>query len=298
VAGGACCLPDGSCVLARDAAQCGDLGGSYLGDGSQCTGQCADGRIWTDCNADGLPDGGSGTARPGDVVTADVWIDASDFQWTNFQAFVEWPPGAMTLEEARYRIDGGTNLPIDDFSHPSAVGLAGIGYDERGIDRIGTVSLRVDAPVACCLDPIIDPDNEYSVTSMLGRGAAFFLFSWNPGSCWEPESLRPVGACSFLDGRGCVQVTRSECAARNGRYHGDSTTCTSLVRNVRPTGACCLADGCAADLTRRECTKRGGSYLGDGSQCDAPLACSGASKATASAGVRGASWGTVKALYR
>jgi hypothetical protein len=39
VVGGACCMPNGTCVLATGT-RCGELGGAYSGDGTLCTGQC------------------------------------------------------------------------------------------------------------------------------------------------------------------------------------------------------------------------------------------------------------------
>ena len=221
------------------------------------------GEIWTDGNGDGLPDPpGTLVAAFGDSVEVDVWIDAQSFAWTNFLAYVEWDGSCFQYVSAEYLIAGGSNFPIDRFSHPSAVGFGGFGYTEGGVDRIGRFTLELVAQAACCVTPIIDPKNSYGVFSQLGAESAYFLFTSNPGSCWSP--LPGIEACCFPNGT-CVEADIGMCPA-GSTPRGPGTSCADPCP-VLP-GACCLPGGaCTGPLTRDACEAQGGVYQGDGTDC-------------------------------
>ena len=182
------------------------------------------GQIWTDGNGDGLPDSGPIVASPNSDVTFGVWIDAQSFNWTNFLAYVEWSSGCMSYVSASYVISGGSNFPVDDFSHPRAVGFGAIGYTESGVDHIGNVTMHIDTFVSCCVSPIVDVYNPYYVFSQLGAGASYMLFSSNPGTCYDDGEL--PGACCFSDGS-CQDLISAECIAAGGTPQGSSTTCST-----------------------------------------------------------------------
>jgi len=261
--------------------------------------------IWTDSNGDGLPDGPGGVAAaPGEVVTVGIWIDSGAFAWTNFLAYVEWDPVCLTYLTGTYIVDGGTNFPIDTFSHPSGVGFGGFNFVPRqGLDLLARVSLRLDTAFTCCVLPIIDPENPYQVFSQLGQGDAYALFTEMTGSCWI--STASPEACCFVDGT-CADLTPTDCAAQGGVRAGAGTACATT--NCTPmmeaccfpdgscvvaflgdcpagaapqgagsdcsvpcpstVGACCYLDGsCAETLSRIACESAGGAYQGDGSVC-------------------------------
>jgi hypothetical protein len=223
------------------------------------------GQIWTDGNGDGLPDDGAVmSAAPGEVVSFDIWIDSQGFQWTNFLAYAEWEAACFTYVSAEYLISGGVNFPVDDFTHPSGIGFGGIQYDRSGVEAISRVSVRLTAPVSCCVTPIIDVNNPYYVFSQLGQGPSYFLFSSNPGSCWDASDDTPQ-ACCFANGT-CAFLTATECLAGGGVPQGPSTTCASVSCPL-VTGACCFVSGACSELTRDACESAGGSYRGDDVAC-------------------------------
>ena len=261
---GACCLLDGECAPSTTREDCEAIGGTYQGDGTICgVVACGSARIWTDGDFDGLPDNTPRIAALGDTVAADLWIDAGSFSWTNYLAYVEWPGACFGFTSAEYAITGGSNFPIDDFSHPNGIGFGGSGFNEGGVDRIGRFYLRTLSPLGCCVTPIIDPKNPYYVFSQLGSGSDYRLFADNPGSCW---SIGLRGACCVPSIAACVDTTEAACLAMGGSYSGNYTTCS---QNPCPMGACCVADSCNQLLTRQQCAAIGGTYRGNGSTCDA-----------------------------
>jgi hypothetical protein len=264
------------------------------------------GQIWTDQNGDGLPDGGDLVlVAPSTNVTVGVWIDAQSFAWTNFLAYIEWSGLCISYVSASYVISGGSNFPIDDFSHPRGVGFGGSGYSQGGIDHIGNVTLHISSPLGCCVTPIIDVYNPYYVFSQLGAGSAYMIFSTNPGSCYNDDGGGGQGACCFAD-CSCQILTESECVAAGGVWNGEGSDCSScpdcppfeaccfpdgscvdaLTGNCpagsvpqgagtscatvicpAPTGGCCFPDFSCVILTSSECAAVGGMYLGDGTDC-------------------------------
>jgi hypothetical protein len=180
-------------------------------------------------------------------VAVDIWIDSSGFLWTNFVVYVEWEPGCFSFAGGEYVIAGGTDLPIDDFSNPAAIGFAGYGYaNEQGVDLLARLRLRVEAPVTCCASPIIDPNNPYYTLSQLGRGSLYVLFAFADVTCWASDA--PPEACCFANGS-CSDLTPSECAAAGGTSRGSGTTCAT-VECPSADGACLHALG-VRDARRR-----------------------------------------------
>jgi hypothetical protein len=68
----------------------------------------------------------------------------------------------------------------------------------------------------------------------------------------------------------CVVVSEAACAAVDGEYQGDDTTCAPGL--CERQGACCFPDGSCQLLLQDECDAAGGDYLGDGTSC-APNLC-------------------------
>jgi hypothetical protein len=226
------------------------------------------GQIWTDGNGDGLPDGSPPAAPPSTNVTIGVWIDAQSFSWTNFLAYIEWTGQCISYVSASYVISGGSNFPIDNFSHPRGIGFGGSGYAQGGVDHIGNMTLHIDSPVSCCVTPIIDQYNPYYVFSQLGAGSAYMLFSTNPGTCYGCVGCND-GACCFPDGS-CVVVTPAECAAQGGLYRGDNVSCAEAqCDGGPPTEACCFCDGSCVETPVGQCPPNS-IPQGQGTTCDPP----------------------------
>ncbi len=67
------------------------------------------------------------------------------------------------------------------------------------------------------------------------------------------------GGCCLGDGS-CSQETADNCAAADGDYFGDNSTCAD---GDCSTGACCLSDMSCQDLTASGCTAAGGTLHGN-----------------------------------
>ena len=144
--------------------------------------------VWTDRNADGLPDSGIQNVPAGTIVTLQVWIDSGSFVWTNYLVYVEHASGAFTKRNAGYTIDG-ANFPIDYFSHPRGFGLGGWGYNNlSGITQIGWMQFKFLGSSAIngkCVSPIINPADSYGVFCQLGTSSTYSLFETASNSCFK-----------------------------------------------------------------------------------------------------------------
>ena len=82
----------------------------------------------------------------------------------------------------------------------------------------------------------------------------------------EPGTCADLGACCV--GIECSVVSLDECAALEGEYQGDGTSCDPYDP-CNPTGACCVAGVCSIQ-TEADCSAMGGGYVGDFVPCDDP----------------------------
>jgi len=205
-------------------------------------------------------------APPSTNVTVGVWIDAQSFSWTNFLAYVEWSGDCISYVSASYVISGGSNFPIDNFSHPRGIGFGGSGYSQGGIDLIGNVTLHINTPVACCVTPIIDVYNY--VFSQLGAGSAYMLFVTNPGTCF-PRDDGPPGACCLPDFSCIPNIPESVCQAAGGNWFlfQDCSVCPPPQ-----TEACCFPDCSCVEAPVGQCPP-GSVPQGAGTDCS-PVPCS------------------------
>lgn len=224
--------------------------------------------IWTDANGDGLPDAETPLVIPPSTnVTIGVWIDSEGFAWTGYAAYVEWTPGILSYVSAAYVVTGGSNAPIDNFSHPSGMGFSGWGFSRSGVTRIGNVTLHVLSPFAGCVTPIIDEQNSYRVVSILTDLPNYTLFASADSSCYGvPGELQ---ACCFQNGS-CVDMLNNECSNAGGVPQGSGTSCST---NACPQPqACCFQDGLCVDMLASQCGYAGGIPQGSGTSCSA-IAC-------------------------
>jgi len=247
------------------------------------------GQIWTDGDGDGLPDAGLVSTAPDSSLTVGIWVDSQSFAWTNFLAYVEWAPGCATFVSGEYVVAGVAPFPVDDFSHPSGVGFGGQGAAPpiSGVTHLANATLRIDAPVGCCIVPIIDVANPSYVFSQLGAGSDYLIFASNPGSCLSDTTA--TGACCFSDGS-CQVLPAEACGSLGGASQGAGTTCGAVVCEADPTsGACCGTDGSCLELPLEICLTLGGTPMGIGTWCEI-VTCVNATRST--------SWGAVKGLFR
>ena len=112
----------------------------------------------------------------------------------------------------------------------------------------------------------------------LGCGAGWKTFAQLPSACrpsgdwviratYSPVNCAPLqGACCI--GSNCALATAADCAAANGLYRGDGTTCTASSCLPQGNNACCFAStgGCVS-LSYSSCLAAGGVPGPEGSVC-------------------------------
>ncbi len=107
---------------------------------------------------------------------------------------------------------------------------------------------------ACCFDPKGCLDLTVGDCETLGGVTQGLGSSCNNTECF------PIGACCNPDGSCTDEVSDTDCAAGNGLFQGDDSSC--LVASCpQPVGACCTAVGCVA-LDEEDCGVVPGSTWG------------------------------------
>ena len=74
----------------------------------------------------------------------------------------------------------------------------------------------------------------------------------------------PLGACCTDDGD-CSMASASNCAADNGAWHGENSTC-GWITCLQP-GACCMSETECVQLQGDDCLAAGGSFRGEAVVC-------------------------------
>lgn len=144
--------------------------------------------IWIDTNGDGLP-GPNMAVDLNAFVTFRIYIDAKDFSFTYFQAWVSNGPNAGTQYFSRDTADidyttgiaGASPDPVDFFTNPTALGFtsSGFGAQAGGVRLLATVTtkaIRQTPSFQACIDPMVDPYDGYGTFSTIGQGVVFSLF--------------------------------------------------------------------------------------------------------------------------
>lgn len=76
----------------------------------------------------------------------------------------------------------------------------------------------------------------------------------------------PSGACCLPNGNCIGPVSPETCAAQNGVFQGNATTCGG-VSCPAPTGACCFPTGFCLTLKEADCLLAGATWQGAGTNC-------------------------------
>jgi hypothetical protein len=114
-------------------------------------------------------------------------------------------------------------------------------------------------------------DTFYAYDIAQGAGGVYTPFtnpypqSINGAGAWMGPPPANLGACCRPDGV-CILTTAAGCASVSGLYRGEGTSCATANCPPPPTGACCLASGCAV-LTQPQCLGQNGAYAGDNVTC-------------------------------
>ncbi|MEE9554678.1 MAG: IPTL-CTERM sorting domain-containing protein [candidate division Zixibacteria bacterium] len=281
---GACCNPDGSCLVTT-ATYCESIGGIYDGDDTQCLGD-DDGDGYDDlCFPQGTclaPDNGSGTV---DLPAACPYI-------APFGAMLitEGLPQGTTIELDPILMDyynivrtpgGSLGGEIQEFDATLDLTVSGTG-DLSGFNRhlAVPVSLEVHTAPRNPGDPVQemtaliwrldgqlfgDPD----FCEFIVRGGAFYDLP-SPGQVTLTDLESGLyNVDSFFDVSYQIQFQGCPGSLLDG-YLGTTTAWVLLKQGSYEgsvTGACCRADGSCLEVSESYCQSIGGTYDGDDSQC-------------------------------
>lgn len=232
---GACCLPDGSCVVAAPE----ECPGDFRGNGTACD----------ELNPACAPFVGGACCRPNDTC-----VDGTT------------PEGCASHHKGRHqgpdtRCDdilcettGACCLPDGTCAQSTEIGCA------DGAFQGGRTSCADACKGACCLFT-----GECIVTNDTNCAADYRGDGTNCAELNPPCDPNVVGACCTIDG--CRDdVARADCLddPRND-FRGEGVRCDQ----VRCLGACCTTEGTPGCnfVTRAICANFGEVYLGDGILC-------------------------------
>ncbi len=288
---GACC--QGNSCSVETPGTCSGLGGTYLGDGSDCTGNpCATGAC---CHPDGsctqeasaaacTTAGGSSFAgiavtcaaancpqpgQPGETCPVATTIPSLPFstQFNNDLATADGPPGSCNTASATVM----QNAVWYNYTPASDCTLVlNISDVAPGYDMIALVHSGPDCNSLTTLTPCLDEPEPISGTFPATGGTTYWfqVGDWGTaeGGGLTNFSLDCVagGACCLANGT-CTDVASSAaCATAGGTYSGDATSCATTICG----GACCHPNGsCTDELTGADCTTAGGTFQGNGTAC-------------------------------
>ncbi|MHC5002041.1 MAG: hypothetical protein ACYTJ0_02865 [Planctomycetota bacterium] len=244
---GACCLPDGTCVVTTQSDCESALGGIYVGDFTTCLGVTCPPATGACC----LPDGTC-------IVTTGPVCDTLGgiYQGDNVPCTAvecPFPIGACCLPD-------GTCIITIQSSCESPV----IGGVYQG-DNVPCVAVNCPPPDgACCL-----PDGTCVQITAIECQELSGLYQGNNVPCTAVECPFPIGACCLPDGS-CVITTQSSCESPviGGVYQGDNVPCVA-GNCPPPAGACCLPDGTCIVTTGPVCATLGGIFQGPNVPCTA-----------------------------
>ncbi|MDO8632274.1 MAG: hypothetical protein Q7R41_17465, partial [Phycisphaerales bacterium] len=263
---GACCIADATqpggfrCDDDKCEVECVNAGGTYHGDGTDCTrnicvgaccvtGGCLN-RTQSECT------GSSGTYKGNGTLCATAECGGAcckGFTGLDFcdrvssKTLCEYTPAGFPY--IAYRGDG-TRCPITTPPNNENCG-APTDYS------------------ACCL-----PGGSCINTTQGFCGSSWVQGGFHSGVQCVDMACAAADRCCFGDGS-CQLLNDSTCTARGGSSVAGQTTCTPTAC-AGFAGACC---GCATDAclmqTRTQCEAAGGYYQGDDSDCGVAGTCPG-----------------------
>ncbi|MBK8232936.1 MAG: hypothetical protein IPK72_20725 [Candidatus Eisenbacteria bacterium] len=256
---GACCYPDGSCVV-QGQLDCEANGGIFQGDGTACdpnpcpqpTGACCfpDGHCELLIESECANAGGTwlGLGAPCDPNPCPQPTGACCFYDGHCPNPCPQPTGACCFHDGHCEV-----------------------LTEEACTQAGGMWLGIDAPCdpnpceqplgACCFE-----DGSCLVLTEAECIEAGGIWQGIDTPCDPNPCPQPLGACCYPDGS-CVVSTEDDCLAGGGSYYGDDTVCDPNPC-PQPRGACCYEDGTCVVSTEEDCLTGGGTYYGDGTICD------------------------------
>jgi hypothetical protein len=291
---GACCLPDGGCIQATQAACVFEVGGVYRGNDSLCGsvappcapplmgacclvgGDCAE-LTQAECEdppLEGYYLGDAEACEPGVCAAGACCVPLETCVLTDGAACKALDPlasfaaGVPCLESA-CPATGPCCLPNGDCAEQMELVCIGNGGVYRGDGQI-CADLNPSCPsaAACCTD-LVPPCQMLTDFGCDDVGGRF----QGDGSACEANTCNP-GACCLPDGTCEVDSLALECEGQSGILH-EAEECPPLA-GCDPAGACCLAPEACQSLTAAACADAGGEHAGDDVPCDDQICLPGA----------------------
>jgi len=296
---GACCRPDGTCLVTTET-NCQNIGGTYQGNDTQCLGD-GDGDGYDDlCYPQGTclaPDNGTGTV--------DLPADCPYLPVDEVMLIIDGLPPGTTIELdpilLDFFCDGGTScsLPIPGEGCEGEGGSLGGNYHcfESTLDLTvtGTGELtgfnrHLAVPIMCEVhtgprnpgDPVQTfPSVMFRFDGELFGDPDFCTFRVRAG---EDNGLPSPGYTTLTELGGgnfnidsffdiTYQIEFEGCPGSVLSDYAGITTATIRLKQgsgeaeTPPVGACCRLDGTCALTTGTYCSNIGGTYDGDDSHC-------------------------------
>ncbi len=273
---GACCAGGGSCFISTEDSCVNDSFGTYLGDGSDCSGNicstgaccvmgsCTDGVDQNDCFNQGGTYIGDATQCATSVCNDDCSDATEVFSGVPVMGTNVGATGtditSCTLNDTAsvwYRW-------MADCDGDVRFSLCGSGFDtaiSAWDDCFQTTQLA-------CNDDSCSLQSEVTVSATIGTEYFIRVAGYNgaTGNFTLEVICPPVGACCTGGGM-CAIMSEGACTTGGGAYLGDASTC-EVEGLACSTGACCLMDGTCTDTgNETDCDNAGGLYNGDSSTC-------------------------------
>lgn len=248
---GACCHPDGSCTQEASAAACTTAGGTSFAG------------ISVSCAAANCPQPG----QPGETCAVATVIPSLPFStsFNNDLSTADGPPGSCNSGSA-------TNMQNAVWYKytPAADCTLVLNINPTNYDGIALVHQGPDCNSLTTLSPCLDEPEPMSGTFPATAGTTYWfqVGDWGVSEGGGPTdfSLDCVvgGACCHANGTCSDVAGAGDCIALGDVYRGDATSCASTICG----GACCHPDGsCTDEFTETACLNAGGNYEGDGTTC-------------------------------
>ncbi|MCB9855564.1 MAG: hypothetical protein H6818_07725 [Phycisphaerales bacterium] len=293
---GRCCQADGTCTI-ESSVDCGNLGGIYGGDNTDCTVSCfgacclpANGGCISETEASCTNAGGTYAGDATECFTFDILTGASnggvicegscadltilrnspahpsdiDIMFNNDIATADGIVGSCT--------GGGTAVQNDAYFRYLAISATNgpcdvtITATPTGYDAVLVVRDACDGTELACSDVGLTGGAESVIIPNYGP-APLFIQVGDFGTTEGGGLTQLEVTCSTLTGACCMGgtcdiLTAGNCALAGGIYKGDNTDCLTSC-----FGACCVQNGTCSSVTQVSCSADGGTYQGDGTSC-------------------------------